>query len=122
MKKLQILGLSLAAAFAVAQAHGEELTGTLKSIKESGSITIAYREYSMPFSYLDDNQKPVGFAMDICYKIVDRVEVARLLGHEAACGQEMRVGEGDLLLPLGIVGGRAALDIDGSVGHQRDAV
>ena len=74
MKKLRILGLSLAAAFAAAQAHGEELTGTLKSIKESGSITIAYREYSMPFSYLDDNQKPVGFAMDICYKIVDAVK------------------------------------------------
>ena len=74
MKKLRLLGLSLAAVFAAAQAHGEELTGTLKSIKDSGSITIAYREYSMPFSYLDDNQKPVGFAMDICYKIVDAVK------------------------------------------------
>ena len=29
---------------------------------------------SIPFSYLDDNQKPVGFAMDICYKIVDAVK------------------------------------------------
>jgi glutamate/aspartate transport system substrate-binding protein len=74
MKKLRLLGLSLAAAFAAAQAHGEELTGTLKSIKDSGSITIAYREYSMPFSYLDDNQKPIGFAMDICYKVVDAIK------------------------------------------------
>ena len=74
MKTLRILGLSLAAFFAAAQAHGEELTGTLKSIKDSGSITIAYREYSMPFSYLDDNQKPIGFAMDICYKIVDAIK------------------------------------------------
>jgi len=74
MKKLRIFGLSLAAALAAAQAHGEELTGTLKSIKDSGSITIAYREYSMPFSYLDDNQKPIGFAMDICYKVVDAIK------------------------------------------------
>src|SRR5262249_16663760 len=33
-----------------------------------------YRESSVPFSYLDDNQKPVGFALDICYKIVDAVK------------------------------------------------
>jgi len=74
MKKLRILGLSLAAAFVAAQAHGEELTGTLKSIKESGTITLGYRDSSIPFSYLDDNEKPVGFAMDICYKIVDAVK------------------------------------------------
>src|SRR6516225_7252488 len=74
MKKLQIFGLSLAAALAAAQARGEELTGTLKTIKDTGSITIAYREYSMPFSYLDDNQKPIGFAMDICYKVVDAIK------------------------------------------------
>src|ERR1700746_4064420 len=74
MKRLGIFGLSLAAMLAAAQAHGEELTGTLKSIKDSGSITIAYREYSMPFSYLDDQQKPIGFAMDICYKVVDAIK------------------------------------------------
>ena len=74
MKKLGIFGLSLAAMLAAAQAHGEELTGTLKSIKDTGSITIAYREYSMPFSYLDDQQKPIGFAMDICYKVVDAIK------------------------------------------------
>jgi glutamate/aspartate transport system substrate-binding protein len=74
MKKLRILCLWLAAMFVTAQVHGEELTGTLKSIKDSGSITIAYREYSMPFSYLDDNQKPIGFAMDICYKVVDAIK------------------------------------------------
>ena len=49
-----------------AQANAEELTGTLKKIKETGVITIGYRDSSIPFSYLDDNQKPVGFAIDIC--------------------------------------------------------
>src|SRR6187431_2063448 len=52
----------------------QELTGTLKNIKETGAITLGFRDSSIPFSYLDDNQKPVGFAMDICYKIVDAVK------------------------------------------------
>src|SRR5579872_2525010 len=75
MKKLQVLSIALAAAaFGVSQACAEELTGTLKNIKDTGAITLGYRDSSIPFSYLDDNQKPVGFAMDICYKIVDAVK------------------------------------------------
>jgi len=74
MKQLQILGLMLAAGFGVSGARAEELSGTLKNIKETGAITIGYRDSSIPFSYLDDNQKPVGFALDICYKIADAVK------------------------------------------------
>jgi glutamate/aspartate transport system substrate-binding protein len=70
----RMIGLALAAAFCAAQAHAEELTGTLKKIKETGVINLGYRDSSIPFSYLDDNQKPVGFAIDICYKIVDAVK------------------------------------------------
>lgn len=55
-------------------AQAQELTGTLKKIKETGSITLGFRESSVPFSYLDDKQQPVGFAMDICNKIVDAVK------------------------------------------------
>ncbi len=74
MKQLQILGVALAAALGVSQAHAEDLTGTLKNIKETGAITLGFRNSSIPFSYLDDNQKPVGFAMDICLKVVDAVK------------------------------------------------
>jgi glutamate/aspartate transport system substrate-binding protein len=69
-----MIGFALAAAFCAGQANAEELTGTLKKIKETGAITIGFRDSSIPFSYLDDNQKPVGFAIDICYKIVDAVK------------------------------------------------
>jgi len=69
-----LFGLALAAALGASQAGAEELTGTLKNIKDTGTITLGYRDSSIPFSYLDDNQKPVGFAMDICYKIVDAVK------------------------------------------------
>src|SRR5882672_8802562 len=74
MKRLRVMGLALAAAFCASQANAEELTGTLKNIKETGAITLGYRDSSIPFSYLDDNQKPIGFAIDICYKIVDAVK------------------------------------------------
>jgi glutamate/aspartate transport system substrate-binding protein len=57
-----------------ATAGAEELTGTLAKVKELGYITIGHREASVPFSYVDDKQQPIGFAMDICAKIVDAVK------------------------------------------------
>jgi glutamate/aspartate transport system substrate-binding protein len=54
--------------------YAEELTGTLKKIKETGAITVGHRESSIPFSYLDDQQRPIGYAMDLCMKIVDAVK------------------------------------------------
>ena len=69
-----LIGLGSPPRSASAQANAEELTGTLKNIKETGAITLGFRDSSIPFSYLDDSQKPIGFAMDICYKIVDAVK------------------------------------------------
>jgi glutamate/aspartate transport system substrate-binding protein len=74
MKRLPMIGLALVAGLLAARANGEELSGTLKKVKETGAITIGYRDSSIPFSYLDDNQKPIGFAIDICYKIVEAVQ------------------------------------------------
>ena len=48
--------------------------GTLKKIKDTGAITLGYREFSVPFSYVDDKQQAVGYAMDLCYRIVDAVK------------------------------------------------
>ena len=70
----RMIGLAFAVTLCAGQAHAEELTGTLKKIKETGVITLGYRDSSIPFSYLDDNQKPIGFAMDICARIVDAVK------------------------------------------------
>ena len=61
------------AAFAVSvPAVAQE--GTLKKIKDSGAITIGHRDASLPFSYYDDKQQPIGYAMDLCAKIVDAVK------------------------------------------------
>ncbi len=52
----------------------QESGGTLKKIKDNGSITLGIRESSLPLSYLDDKQQPVGYHIDICNRIVDAVK------------------------------------------------
>jgi len=47
---------------------------TLKKVKDSGAITIGHRDASIPFSYYDDKQQVVGYAVDLCLKIVDAVK------------------------------------------------
>ena len=74
MKRTLIAGAAFAVALSASPAMAQELTGTLKNIKDTGAITLGFRDSSIPFSYLDDNQKPVGYAMDICMKIVDAVK------------------------------------------------
>ncbi len=66
-----LAGLTAALALALPAAAQE---GTLKKIKDSGSITIGHRDASVPFSYYDDKQRPVGSAMDLCHRIVDAVK------------------------------------------------
>jgi glutamate/aspartate transport system substrate-binding protein len=66
------LALALLASAALA-APALAQDGTLKKIKDSGSITIGHRDASIPFSYYDDKQQPVGYAMDLCHRIVDAV-------------------------------------------------
>jgi glutamate/aspartate transport system substrate-binding protein len=63
------LGL-LATQNVFAQAAGD----TLQKIKETGAITLGYRESSVPFSFLDGQQKPVGISMDLCNAIVEKVK------------------------------------------------
>ena len=68
--------LPVAAAFALVAAQPAAAQGgdTLKKIKDSGTITLGHRDTSIPFSYYDDKQQVVGYAMDICMKIVDAVK------------------------------------------------
>lgn len=55
-------------------AHAEELTGTLKKIKDTGVISLGNRESSIPFSYYDDQQHVIGYSYDIMMKIVDAIK------------------------------------------------
>ena len=67
-------GFAVVVAAFTLTAQAQELTGTLKKIQDSGTITLGHRDTSIPFSYYDDKQQVIGYAMDICMKIVDAVK------------------------------------------------
>jgi glutamate/aspartate transport system substrate-binding protein len=47
---------------------------TLAKVRESKSITIGYQEGSVPFSFLDGNKKPTGYAIELCLKFVEAIQ------------------------------------------------
>jgi glutamate/aspartate transport system substrate-binding protein len=61
-------------ALAFGAVRAAEPTGVLKKVKESGEITIGYRESSIPFSYLDDKALPVGYSMEICARVIEAIK------------------------------------------------
>ncbi|OYQ77598.1 glutamate/aspartate ABC transporter substrate-binding protein [Ignatzschineria sp. F8392] len=74
MKK-SILGLTLCGLLALpCISLSEELTGTLKKIDETGTITLGHRESSIPYSYYDNQQNVVGYSHEISMKIVEGIE------------------------------------------------
>ncbi len=76
---MKVSSYLMAAAIAVAATTGaaaQDLTGRLAKIAEAGEIVLGHRESSVPFAYLDENQKPIGYSMDLCMKVVEAVEEA----------------------------------------------
>jgi glutamate/aspartate transport system substrate-binding protein len=69
--------LAAAAAIATLGTAGmaQDITqGRLAAIAERGSIVLGHRESSVPFAYLDENQNPIGYSIDLCMKVVEAVE------------------------------------------------
>jgi len=62
-----------AAAWAQDAAGIEQLSGTLKKINTTRTITIGYRDASVPFSYSSAVREPIGYSIDICLQIVEDV-------------------------------------------------
>jgi glutamate/aspartate transport system substrate-binding protein len=75
-----MLPTMIAAALTAGPSMAQDLTGTLKKIKDTGAITLGHRESSVPFSYYDDKQQVVGYAMDLCNRIVEGVKENLKLG------------------------------------------
>lgn len=70
-----LLGAAIAAAIISSPAMAEELTGTLKKVKDAGTITLGHRDSSIPFSYIADaSGKPVGYSHDIQVAIVEHLK------------------------------------------------
>jgi glutamate/aspartate transport system substrate-binding protein len=55
-------------------AQAQELTGTLKKIKDSGTISLGYRESSVPFSYYDDKNEVVGFSQELAALVIEAIK------------------------------------------------
>jgi ABC-type amino acid transport substrate-binding protein len=69
-----VLGASLAALILAGPAQGQELSGTLKKIKTSGTLTIGYRESSPPFSFIGPEKRPIGYSIDLCTRIAGAIQ------------------------------------------------
>jgi glutamate/aspartate transport system substrate-binding protein len=69
-----LAALCLAFMFGSSAAPAQSLGPALQKIKESGAVTIGHRDSSVPFSYLDADQKPIGFSLDLCNLVVARVK------------------------------------------------
>jgi glutamate/aspartate transport system substrate-binding protein len=65
----------------VMQASAQDFGPTLTKIKDTATITLGHREASVPFSYLDDNQRPIGFSLALCGLVVDNVKAKLGLGN-----------------------------------------
>ncbi|MFO1246135.1 MAG: transporter substrate-binding domain-containing protein [Ramlibacter sp.] len=70
MKYVPLLSASLLTLGVAAAAHAD----TLKKVADSGKLTLAYRESSVPFSYVEGPGKPLGFSMDIANAVVQEVK------------------------------------------------
>ncbi len=83
MRRVAIALLTLIATWTGGRAWAEEgelLTGTLKTIKDRGTILIGYRDSALPFSFLNQARQPVGLSLDLCHGIAE--DVARTLSRE----------------------------------------
>jgi glutamate/aspartate transport system substrate-binding protein len=73
MKKTLVLAAA-GAVLCAFSAGAADFYGSLQKIKETGTIVVGHRESSVPFAYIGPDQKPIGYSMDLCMKIVDAVK------------------------------------------------
>jgi glutamate/aspartate transport system substrate-binding protein len=65
------------------QPHADRLTGTLKAVRDRGSIRLGHRVNSFPFAFLSPRGRPLGYSLDLCAAVVEEVS--------AELGREIRV-------------------------------
>jgi glutamate/aspartate transport system substrate-binding protein len=63
----------LAPLLVIPGASAQELTGTLKKIKDTKTVTLGYRASSIPFSYVNKPGQPIGYSIDLCNAVVDEI-------------------------------------------------
>jgi glutamate/aspartate transport system substrate-binding protein len=54
--------------------HAQAVDGALRKIRDSKTITVAYRTDALPFSFNDEKNQPAGYTIDICKRVVASIE------------------------------------------------
>src|SRR6476620_10100791 len=70
-----LLAACLLATPASAQTASEGLSPTLANIKKTHTVRLGYRESSLPFSFLDHSNRPIGYSLELCEAIVDEIGI-----------------------------------------------
>ncbi|WP_034348457.1 amino acid ABC transporter substrate-binding protein [Noviherbaspirillum massiliense] len=68
------LATTIVAALVTVLPASAQAEDTLSKIRDTKTVTIAYQETSVPFSFMDENKKPAGYAIDLCLKVVDAIQ------------------------------------------------
>ena len=66
-----LLPLSIAVA---TPAQAQSPTPVLDQIRQSGTITLGYREGAVPFSFSDAKGQPAGYAVDLCLRAAEAAQ------------------------------------------------
>jgi glutamate/aspartate transport system substrate-binding protein len=70
---LPLIAALIGSLLALPGARAQELTGTLKKVKDERAVTLGYRETSIPFSYVTKAGGPIGYSIDLCNAVVDEI-------------------------------------------------
>jgi len=75
-KKIGLLFITLTAFVSTGSiADDVDSSFVLKRIQDRGEINMGHREASVPFSYIGNDGKPLGYSVDLCHKIIDEIKV-----------------------------------------------
>ena len=74
MRRRATIALAMVMALGATTAHAQALTGTLKKVMDSGTLTIGYRENALPFAFAGSDGKPAGYSVDLCKEIAVAVQ------------------------------------------------
>ena len=74
MRRRTMMALAMMTALGATTGHAQTLTGTLKKVSDSGTLTVGFRENALPFSYTGSDGKPAGYSIDLCQEIAVAVQ------------------------------------------------
>jgi glutamate/aspartate transport system substrate-binding protein len=74
MQRRAMIALAVTTILWTATGQAQTLTGTLKKVADSGTLTVGYRENALPFSYTGSDGKPAGYSIDLCQEIAVAVQ------------------------------------------------